>query len=94
MEFAIVVWSIDGIIWLCCGLVVYRTRKVGKLRSEIINKIFNFYDVEWRISEYNKVTFGQMVLSVKPIKAESFYKDLSFLEPAKGPVISPFQPVR
>ena len=94
MTLTIIVLTIDALVWIACGLTLYRNHKVSKLRQEIIGKIFEFMDWEWRVVKYHEVSYNDMVFSVKPIKAESFYKDTSFLEPAKGLTKSPFQPVR
>lgn len=85
---SIIVYSIQAIYFAIAILVLYRSSKVAKLRQEIIHDIFKFIDFDWRVDVFHSVSYGKMVFSVKPIKPESFYKDMSFLKPSTKPVLS------
>lgn len=72
--------------------IFYRNYKIFRMRTEIIEKIFDHIDYEWRIEEFHKVSYDQMMLSFRRIRPESFYKDVSFIDGhGKEPTISPFQ---
>lgn len=92
MIFAIIT-AIDSVIIALCGVSMYRTKRVAKLRRQILDDIFKFMDYEWRLKVYESVSFEKMVFNWRPIKPESFYKDLTFMQgymPSQ-PVKSPLQ---
>lgn len=91
-------YIILGIYVLMLGGIAgmwYRNSQVFKLRNEIIDKVFSYSDWPWRRDVYKSVSYNEMMLDFwKPIKAESFYKDLSFLKPSTKPVLSWLQPTK
>lgn len=82
------------IVLISCGILVIiysltmlsRNRQVCDLRIWMIDEIFkaskkvDHRDLAERLDLYNKVSYQEMLYSTKPIKAKSFYKDLSFLQ--------------
>jgi hypothetical protein len=79
------------------GFVSYRNHKVGRLRSDLLARVGTAADEDihatpmrefiWRYDTLRSVTYGDMVMSLKPIKAEAFYPDTSFLYSADIPII-------
>lgn len=85
----------DFFIFACCVLAIYRTRRVGDMRRGLIAKLFTFMDWEWRLKEYESVSFEKMIFTFwKPITPEAFYKDMAFLEPSSKSIPSPFYAVK
>lgn len=61
--------------------MMWRNSRVFQFRREISDIVFATDDWQWRLKVYRTVTYDQMMLQFwKPVKPESFYKDLSFLE--------------
>lgn len=61
-------------------LLMIRNFKVANLRRSIIATIFTFEDTQWRIDQYDFVSYDEMMLKFwKPPKVESFYRDDSFI---------------
>lgn len=93
-----------GVLIIGASLLLIRNAKVAEYRLTLIDKIHDLnvaeidtrpYDT-WRYSEFNKVTYEQMLYHFwKPLTA--FYKDKSFLrerEPLSKSKAKKFQAVR
>jgi hypothetical protein len=68
---------------LTCLYAMWRNNAVYKLRSRIAAVVFSKPDWEWRLGEYDSVSYGEMMSPrfwLKPMKVETFYSDTSFLK--------------
>lgn len=76
-----------------CVVMLCRNDLVYRMRIKMINTIFSYLDWQWRMKEYEKINYFQMVNCFWkwPVKPETFYADTSFLKPTDGLVKSPFQ---
>lgn len=62
---------------------IWRNNAVYRLRSRIAAVVFSKPDWEWRLGEYDSVSYGEMMSPrfwLKPMKVETFYSDTSFLK--------------
>ena len=75
------------LILLIVSSVIYRrNHKVYSFRLSLLDviykksKIDKFENCEWRIKEYEKVSYGKMLYMFwRHLKPENFYKNLDFL---------------
>lgn len=84
-------------ILIATGMYFFAMRcsQVGIFRGKLVRELLSFMDWEWRVKEFEKVSYNRMVFSFwKKLKPELFYDDLSFMGPTNKPVPSPFFQLR
>lgn len=68
-----------------CVYMLYRNTQVYRLREKMLNAMQKYSsesDPGWRIKAYESVSYNDMMHQFwKPLKPESFYDDVSFLQP-------------
>lgn len=86
----IFLWGFVFTIWFIMTWTIIRNGSVHVLGMEILGKInilcaideANKMSWKWRYRYFGSVSYNTMMLKFwLPVKVESFYKDLSFLEP-------------
>lgn len=93
MEFALVllilISIIAGLVFVLAGYMLYRNEKVYKFRLDLIERLHDAAEVdiqngrpwEWRSQTFETVSYKQMLYSRKPLTAEAWYVNTSFLQP-------------
>ncbi len=77
--FWLILWACDALVFLFCMWMMWRNGRVYKMRTAMIEKIFKYHNVGWRLRVYHKVSYSDMMWSLKPVRADSFYKSTDFL---------------
>ena len=83
-----VLYVVMGVLLAVAVLISYRNPRVFSCQVAMLRQIrlaatvdiFAESPWEWGYEEYDRVSYWKMLFSVKPIKPESYYDDLSFLD--------------
>lgn len=81
-----------GLIILMSYFWLYRNIGIYRMRMRLLGQISaaanadeargDFYGFMWRLKLYESVTYNEQVNSFKRIKPESWWDDLSFIDPS------------
>lgn len=67
---------IGGTLLLLCVFLAFRNSRVHNFRSKIIDIVFEGDDWKTKLEIYhNGPSYKKMLLSIKPLKLESFYTE-------------------
>ena len=88
--FEIIFFVAISLVFLGLIYVGIRVHPVAKFRNNLIDQISDaahqdikngLHNWMWRYNYFETVSFDRCVYSFKPLKAENFYSDTSFLKP-------------